>query len=339
MPKSLITGGAGFIGSHLAELLLGHGRELVIVDDLSTGRLGNIEHLLRATDRCRFVQARVSKALAAEPSLFSGVDEVYHLAAAVGVKLVVDDPFAMIRNNVDETAMVLDAAATVGASVLIASSSEVYGKGVRMPLSEEQDLVYGPTTASRWSYAMSKALDEHLALAHRHKHGLGVVIARFFNTIGPRQVGRYGMVVPRFVKRAVEGQDLEIYGDGKQTRAFCDVRDVVRAVVALLGDKRHHGQVFNVGADRELSIDELADLVIRLAGEAAGEPTGSKKRYLPYEQAYDAGFEDPARRVPDLKKIRAAIGFERKHTLEQTVAELIALARHPAPSPSGRGLG
>jgi UDP-glucose 4-epimerase len=320
--QTLITGGAGFIGSHLAELLHAQGRSLVLVDNLSTGRRSNIAHLLGP--RCRLVEASVAEALRAQPDLLRGAAEVYHLAAAVGVKLVVDEPIDMIRNNVEETAELLDAVAAraPGAAVLIASSSEVYGKGVRMPLSEDDDLLIGPTTSARWSYALSKALDEHLALAHHRRGKLAAVVVRLFNTIGPRQVGRYGMVVPRFVQRAVEGGELEIYGDGKQTRAFCDARDVVRALAALVADRACHGRVFNVGSDREITVEHLADRVIALAG---GD--GVSKRFVPYDRAYDVGFEDPQRRVPDLRRIRAAIGFEPRYDLDRTLSELIALAR------------
>lgn len=325
--RTLITGGSGFIGSHLAELLKRLGRELILVDDLSTGRRSNIEHLLDG--RCRLINLPVGRALAEHPRLLDGVGEVYHLAAAVGVKLVVRDPVGMIRTNVEETSRLLEAAQDKGMAVLITSSSEVYGKGLKMPLAEGDDLVLGPTTSPRWSYALSKALDEHLALAYHAQGKLGAVIVRLFNTIGPRQVGRYGMVVPRFVHQAVQGKDLEIYGDGQQTRAFCDVRDVVSAMVRLLGEQRHHGGVFNVGSDGELTIAALADRVIDLAGSA------SHKRLVPYERAYDAGFEDPARRVPDLTRLRRAIDYRPAYSLDQTLSELIALARS---APSGEPL-
>jgi UDP-glucose 4-epimerase len=330
---TLITGGAGFIGSHLAELLHQQGRSLVIVDNLSTGRRSNVEHLLGP--RCRLIEARLADAVRSPRELLDGVDEVYHLAAAVGVKLVVDEPADMIRNNVEETAALLQAIAgrAPGSNgttrVLVASSSEVYGKGVRMPLAEDDDLLIGPTTSARWSYALSKALDEHLLLAHHRRGTLRGVVVRLFNTIGPRQVGRYGMVVPRFVQRAVQGRELEIYGDGRQTRAFCDVRDVVRAMAALMADEACHGQVFNLGSEREITVEQLADRVIALAGVAAGPG----KRFIPYDRAYDVGFEDPQRRVPDLRRIRAAIGFEPRYDLDRTLTELIALARQAPVSP------
>lgn len=316
---TLITGGAGFIGSHLARLLLGQGRHLLILDDLSTGRLENIQPLLG--DRCRFIQGRCGQLLHEQPGLMDGVVEVYHLAAAVGVQLVVADPTAMIVNNVQETADVLRAASRVGAAVLVTSSSEAYGANAKMPLSEEHDLVYGPTTVSRWSYGMAKALDEHLALAHHHQSGLKCVAVRLFNTIGPRQIGHYGMVVPRFVRWAVGNQPLEIHGDGRQTRSFADVRDVTLAMVRLLAGPGCWGQVFNIGNDREISIDQLADRVIALSGSTAG------KRYIPYAQAFGQTFADPARRVPDLTRIRQAIGYEPQWTLDRTLEELISLQR------------
>ncbi len=319
---TLITGGAGFIGSHLARHLLAQGRSLVLVDDLSTGRHENISPCLG--DHCRFIHARVSETLTQQPDLLDGVTEIYHLAAAVGVKLVVDDPASMILNNVQETALLLDAAAHHNARILITSSSEVYGRNPWMPLAEDHELHYGPTTSSRWSYGLSKALDEHLALTHHKQRKLGTVIVRLFNTIGPRQVGHYGMVVPRFIQWALANQPLQIYGDGRQTRSFCNVADVVAAMPRLLGDAAHHGQIFNLGSDDEVSIEQLADMVIELTGTTAG------KRYVPYQQAYDRAFDDPQRRVPDLGKIHAAIGYRPTLTLRQTLQELVTLERQDA---------
>ncbi len=321
-PVTIITGGAGFIGSHLAERLLAAGQRLLLVDDLSTGREANVRHLLG--DRCRLVQSRASDALR-DKALMRGVDRVFHLAAAVGVRLVVDDPAAMIRNNIDETDAALRAAADAGASVLITSSSEVYGKCPVLPLREDMELVYGPTTASRWAYGLTKALDEHLALDLARRTGLRAVVVRLFNTIGPRQVGRYGMVVPRFVAHACAGEDLTVYGSGQQTRAFCDVRDVVDALAKLLDQPEAHGRVFNVGSTSTLTIDHLADRVI--AGvEAAGGPRVGK-RYLPYEAVYGEGFEDPAHRLPDLSRLVETIGFAPRVTLDQTLRELIEARR------------
>lgn len=321
---TLITGGAGFIGSHLAERLCAAGRRVILVDDLSTGRRSNVAHLLDAPHSlCTLVEAKAGDAVN-DPALMRGVSEIYHLAAAVGVKLVVDDPTGMIRNNIEETIRVLEAATAVGAAVLITSSSEVYGKCPTLPLREDMELVYGPTTASRWSYALTKALDEHLAIDYARRRGLRAVIVRLFNTIGPRQIGRYGMVVPRFVARAVANEPLEIYGDGQQTRAFCDARDVVRALTELVAHPEAHGQVFNVGSDREITINTLADIVLRAAGSTAG------KKLIPYEAVYGEGFEDPPHRLPDVGKIRGMIGFQPRYTLEETVAELVALHRAQA---------
>jgi UDP-glucose 4-epimerase len=317
--ETVITGGAGFIGSHLARHLIKLGRRVLVIDDLSTGRLENIQPLLG--DACRFIHAPVGRALNENSSLLDGVDCIYHLAAGVGVQLVVDEPAQCIHNNVHETAIVLRAAAETGVPVLIASSSEVYGKSDSVPMREDDKLVYGPTTSPRWSYGLSKAIDEHLALAHAAGDGLPVVIVRLFNTIGLRQIGRYGMVVPRFVRAAIEGRDLEVHGDGKQTRAFCDVRDVVRGMTELMATPAARGQVLNLGSDREISILDLAHLIIELSQSKSGV------NLIPYDRAYRAGFEDTPRRVPDLTRIRQVIGFEPRFALEQTLSHLIIAAR------------
>ncbi len=316
--KTIITGGAGFIGSHLATLLKHQGRRLLLIDNLSTGRRFNVEPLL--DDPGDLLEADAGEAVR-HPGLLDGVEEIYHLAAAVGVKLVVDDPPSMIRNNIDETTAVLETAAAAGARVLITSSSEVYGKCPVLPLREDMELVYGPTTASRWAYGLTKALDEHLAIDFHRRCGLGVVVVRLFNTIGPRQVGRYGMVVPRFVEQAVAGEPLQVYGDGKQTRAFCDVRDVVDAMPQLMAKDECHGRVFNLGSDREITINALAELVLNSTGSAAGT------RHVSYAEAYGPDFEDPPRRLPDTSRIRSAIGFEPTIPLQQTIDELVALCR------------
>jgi nucleoside-diphosphate-sugar epimerase len=318
MGKAIITGGAGFIGSHLATRLKAEGLELILVDNLSTGRRSNIEGLL--DDRCRFIHDDACQVVS-DRSLWQGVDRVYHLAAAVGVQRVIDDPTAMVHNNVEQTSAVLEAARLADASVLIASSSEVYGKCPVLPLREDMELVYGPTTASRWAYGLTKAIDEHLAIDMHRRHGLRVIITRLFNTIGPRQVGHYGMVVPRFVERAVSGQTIDIYGDGTQTRTFCDVRDVTRAMTELMAKDDCFGRVFNLGSDKRVTINELADRVIHIAGGKAS------KRLVPYEQVFGPDFEDPAHRLPDVTRIREAIGFTPAYTLDQTLAELVALCR------------
>jgi len=331
--KVIITGGAGFIGSHLAHRLKADGCDLTLIDNLSTGRRSNIEGLL--DDRCRFIHADACQAVA-DPKLWDGVDTVYHLAAAVGVQRVIDDPAAMVHNNVELTAAVLAAARKADAAVLITSSSEVYGKCPVLPLREDMELVYGPTTASRWSYGLTKAIDEHLAIDMHRRDGLRVVITRLFNTIGPRQVGHYGMVVPRFVQRAVAGETIDVYGDGQQTRAFCDVRDVTRAMTELMAQGSCYGRVFNLGSDSRITINELADQIIALAGGNAN------KRLVPYETVYGPDFEDPAHRLPDVTRIREAIGFQPAYTLEQTLAELVELARNEAdtvPAPAGGGGG
>ena len=319
MPRNqkwtVVTGGAGFIGSHLAEYLALQGRRLRLVDDLSTGCRGNIEHLMGPD--CELHPLRIGDALAAEPGLFDDVDEVYHLAATVGVQCVVQDPVTAIGNNVGQTDAVLAAAARSGVRVLLTSSSEVYGRAAAKPLGEDDELHYGPTTSPRWSYALGKAINEHQALAWRARCGLEVVIVRLFNTIGPRQSGRYGMVVPRFVQWALRGEPLVVHGDGRQRRAFCDVRDVVRACVALMAEPACHGRVFNVGSDRSVSIAELARLVIDLSGSQ------SPIELLPHERAYGPGFEDPRDRVPDLGRIREAIGFAPAWHLEKTLSQLI----------------
>lgn len=318
MRKILITGGAGFIGSHLTRLLLGQGHQVTIVDDLSTGRAQNLAGL--PEDRVTLRRERLAAALR-DPSWIKGHDAIYHLAAAVGVQLIVDQPVQSIENNVMETAMLLKAAAEHHVPTLITSSSEVYGKSDRVPFREDDDVTYGATIYSRWSYAAAKAIDEYLALAHAHQGGLGVVIVRLFNTIGPRQLGQYGMVAPRFIRAALAGRELEIYGDGRQTRCFCHVSDVVGAMAALLGDSACHGRVYNVGSDEEHSINELADRIIALSGSKAG------KRHIPYDQAYGAAFDDLKRRVPDLSRIRQAIGFKPTRNLDDILRELIELER------------
>ncbi len=314
--RVLITGGAGFIGSHLVDALLARGDRVVVVDDLSTGKRENLplDH-----EALEFVEGTVSASL---PSLANpAFDEVYHLAAAVGVQRIMDDPVAAIETNVGQTSDLLDwvVARDPTPAVLIASSSEVYGKGSGDPFREDDDVVYGPTTVARWSYGCSKAIDEFLALAHARDRALPVVVARFFNTVGPRQTGRYGMVLPRFVAAATEGRPLTVYGDGLQSRCFCDVRDVARTLPRLLGSPTCYGRVFNVGSDREITIAALAALV----GEALGCEIKIEK--VPYAEAYGSGFEDLRRRRPDLTRIRDTIGFSPSISLEQTIRD-IALA-------------
>ncbi|MGH7244225.1 MAG: NAD-dependent epimerase/dehydratase family protein [Phycisphaerales bacterium] len=317
--RALITGGAGFIGSHLTEHLLARGDRVTVIDNLSTGRTGNLpEH-----PHLRFIEADLGEALAA---LGPGevFDEIYHLAAAVGVGLVMKDPISAVRTNIEQTIALLDFAAkrtapgatAIGIPTLIASSSEVYGKSAKSPYSETDDVTYGPTSVSRWCYAYSKAIDEYLALSYGRQRGLGVVVARFFNTVGPRQVGDYGMVLPRFVGAALAGKPLRVHGEGKQSRCFCDISDVVSTLPKLLDSQACRGSVFNIGSDRSISIRELAELVIRLTASRSGI------EYVPYSEAYPPGFEDLADRRPDLKKIREAIGFSPRKSLEQTIRDV-----------------
>lgn len=319
--RYLVTGGAGFIGSHLCERLLKDGHRVVAIDNLSTGRLENIAHLNQParSDEVlafQFVRETITNGLVLD-RLASEADIIVHLAAAVGVQLIVEDPVHTIETNIMGTEAVLKAANRYGCKVLLASTSEVYGKGVRVPFQEEDDRLMGSTTRSRWAYAASKAVDEFLALAYHHQYGLPVVVLRFFNTIGPRQTGRYGMVVPRFVRQALEGAPLTVYGDGSQTRCFADVLDVVEAVVALAEHAGAVGQVFNVGANEETSIYELAQRVIALLGSS------SEISLIPYEEAYAPGFEDMQRRVPSLEKVAALIGYHPRRSLDDTLRRVV----------------
>lgn len=309
----LVTGGAGFIGSHLVGLLRARGDRVTIVDNLSTGRR---ENLAAFDDGVTVIESTVSDALARlAPGTF---DEIYHLAAAVGVRLVVERPIHTIETNVLETSAILHYATQAKTPILIASTSEVYGRGVKTPFSEDDDVVYGPTTLSRWSYACSKAIDEYLALAYHAERGVPAVIVRFFNTVGPRQVGEYGMVLPRFVSRALSGRPIEVHGDGKQSRCFCDVRDAAPALLKLLGSPECHGRIFNLGNDRSIEIGALAQLVRETLGSA------SPIELVPYDRAFGPGFDDLRRREPDLSRIRAAIGFEPRISLEQTIKDIAA---------------
>lgn len=319
-PRTLVTGGAGFIGSHLTERLLAMGREVVVVDNLSTGCRANLPD---AHERLTFIEADLGDSVRelGEGKKLGAFDEIYHLAAAVGVKLVMEKPAEAIETNVSLTADLLTASLSSGPNnrpsrILIASSSEVYGKGVGEVFSEEDDVVYGPTTVTRWSYAASKALDEHLALAHHRQSDLPAVIVRFFNTVGPRQIGKYGMVLPRFVEAALAGQPLSVFGDGTQSRCFCDVRDVVGVLPELMSQDACLGRVFNVGSDQPITINELAQAVIQTTG------SDSKIEHVPYSDAYPQGFEDLRRRRPDLTRLRSAVGFEARVPLEKTITDL-----------------
>jgi UDP-glucose 4-epimerase len=312
----LITGGAGFIGSHLAEALLDAGHHVTVIDDLSTGSLENVAHL---TDRPGFVcvvDTVFNDPVVAE--LVDRADVVFHLAAAVGVKLIVQRPVHTIETNVHGTEVILRHAAKKKRLVFIASTSEVYGKSTDVPFREDADLVMGPTTRHRWAYACSKALDEFLALAYGKERQLPVIIVRFFNTVGTRQTDRYGMVLPTFAKQALAGTAITVFGDGTQSRSFTYVGDVVGALVALMGSPAAVGQVFNIGSQEEVTIRDLAERIKRLTGSASPIVT------IPYEQAYEAGFEDMPRRVPDLTRIHAAIGFQPRVQLDEIIRRVVA---------------
>ena len=312
----LVTGGAGFIGSHLCDALLAAGGEVTVVDDLSTGLRSNLAPAM-ATGRVEVLESTVSAAL---PSLGGRrFDGVFHLAAAVGVRLVVEDPVAAAETNVRETSVALDFAARGRLPFLLASSSEVYGRGVRAPFREDDDLVFGAPTVSRWSYGLSKALDEQLALAQSRRDSFPVAIARLFNTVGPRQRGRYGMVLPRFVESAVEGRPLEVHGTGRQVRCFCDVRDVCDGLVRLLAEPACAGRVFNLGSDRPVTVEDLAQSVIKVTGSA------SRIEKVPHSAVFGSAFEDLAIRVPDVSRIRDAIGFEPSYALERTIADVASV--------------
>jgi UDP-glucose 4-epimerase len=317
--RYLITGGAGFIGSHLCEVLLARGHHVVAIDDLSTGRVENIRHL-RPLPHFQFVREDIRNAQVLD-RLTSEAEVLVHLAAAVGVQLIVDDPVRTIRTNIMGTEGVLEAANRYGCKVLIASTSEVYGKGVRVPFREDDDRLMGPTVRSRWAYAESKAVDEFLSLAYHNQFGLPVVIMRFFNTVGPRQTGRYGMVVPRFVRQALRGEPLHVYGDGQQTRCFADVADVTRAVAELAERPDANGEVFNVGATEEITIRELAERVLALTASR------SEIVSVPYDEAYGPGFEDMRRRVPSIEKLNRLIGYEPRCSLDDILRRVIEFER------------
>lgn len=326
----LITGGAGFIGSHLAEALLKAGHRVVIVDDLSTGSLDNISHL-RDRGNLQFVRESVRNATTMT-SLVDHCDVIYHLAAAVGVQLIVDRPVHTIETNIHGSEVMLNLANKFGRRIFVASTSEVYGKNTKVPFSESDDTTLGSTRVSRWSYACSKMVDEFLALAYHDQFGLPTVVCRFFNTVGPRQTGQYGMVVPRFVRWALAGTDIEIYGTGRQSRCFCNVADVVGALIRLTDCKEAVGEVINIGSPESITIDGLADKVIELTGSK------SRKRSISYEEAYGRPFDDMLMRQPDLTKVHRLIGYEPKYTLEQTLKQVIEFERtRPAAVTSAAG--
>ena len=314
--KALITGGAGFIGSHLAEALLEQGAAVTVIDDLSTGSIQNIKPLKGRPGFSYVIDTVMDRALMAE--LVDDADVIYHLAAAVGVRLIVESPVRTIETNVKGTEMVLELAAKKRKTVILTSTSEVYGKGVEIPFREDGDLVLGPTARGRWSYACSKALDEFLGLAYWREKRVPVVVVRLFNTVGPRQTSRYGMVLPSFVRQALTGEAITVFGTGKQSRCFTWVGDAVRAIIDLSTHPKAAGEVFNVGSEREITILELAELVKAVARST------SEIVLIPYDVAYVEGFEDMLRRVPDLTKIRDLIQYEQSVDLPDIVLRVVA---------------
>ena len=318
--KNLITGGAGFIGSHLAEELLAQGNHVYIIDDLSTGNIENIEHLKGQNNFHYVIGSIINEQLMAE--LIDKCDMIYHLAAAVGVKLIVESPVRTIETNIAGTEIALKLANKKKKKVFIASSSEVYGKGNNIPFKENNDLVLGPTYKGRWSYACSKAIDEFLAIAYYKEKKLPIVIARLFNTVGPRQTGAYGMVIPTFVKQATLDHPITVYGDGKQSRCFAYVKDVVSGIVKLSQHPDAVGDLFNIGSTEEITIEELAKLVKKLA------KSNSEIVYVPYDSAYEEGFEDMRKRVPDISKIQKLTGYKPTINIEGIIKIVIEYYRN-----------
>ena len=321
--KCLLTGGAGFVGSHLSEALLDQGHKVEIIDDLSTGSVDNISHLKGRPGFEYVIDSVMNERLTAE--LIDRADVVFHLAAAVGVKLIVEAPVRTIETNVHGTEVVLKHASKKGKLVVIFSTSEVYGKSTAVPFSEDADLVTGPTSKHRWAYACSKAIDEFLALAYWKEKKLPVIVARLFNTVGPRQTGRYGMVIPNFVQQALTGVPITVYGDGLQRRSFGYVGDVVEALIKLVQEPRAVGEVVNIGNTEEISILDLARRVKTLTGSR------SEIIHIPYDEAYEAGFEDMPQRVPDLTKIRRLIGYNPTVGLDEILQRVIAEMRQALP--------
>ena len=318
--KVLITGGAGFIGSHLAERLLQDGHQVTIIDDLSTGSRENFEHLTGEKLFHWVIDTILNRPVLEK--LVADSQMIYHLAAAVGVQYVIQNPLKSLQINIEGTNQVLELALQHGCRVLVTSTSETYGKSERIPFREDDDVILGATTVRRWGYAYSKAVDEFLCFAYYREKKLPVVVARLFNITGPRQTGAYGMVVPRFVKQALMEQPLTVYGDGKQSRCFTHVRDAVEGLVSLAEQPDAAGQVFNVGSDFEITIEDLA----RKIKELTGSP--SEIRFIPYEDAYERGFEDMARRLPDISKIHELTGYQPKVSLEEILKEVIEFHKH-----------
>jgi len=326
MSHYLVTGGAGFIGSHLVEGFLRDGHQVTVLDNLSTGSLAN---LAAVEDRIRFVHGSVLDSLLTD-DVVSSVDIVVHLAASVGVRLVVERPLHSFITNIRGTEVVLEAAHRYRRKVLLASTSEVYGKTASVPFGEDDDRILGSTKVTRWGYSISKSVDEILAFAYYTERGLPTIVVRLFNTVGPRQSPAYGMVLPRFVTQAISGEPITVYGDGLQTRCFCHVHDVVQALRLLLNDERAHGDVFNIGSMHEVSMIKLAEMVGARAGSSAGY------RLIPYEEAFPDGFEDMRRRVPDISRIRDLTGWEPERDLGTIVDELLTMATSPAAATTER---
>ncbi|HZZ43309.1 MAG TPA: GDP-mannose 4,6-dehydratase [Tepidisphaeraceae bacterium] len=317
--RYLITGGAGFIGSHLAERLLNLGHVVTLLDDLSTGHLDNISHL-SSRPNCQFVRDTVENESTVN-TLMASHDAVFHLASAVGVQLIIDHPVRSIRTTIHGTEVVLESASRFNRPILITSSSEVYGKGSKVPFAEDDDVVMGPTHHSRWCYAYAKGIDEFLGLAYHRQYKLPVFLVRLFNTVGPRQVGMYGMVLPRFVSAALANQPLKVYGTGDQTRCFCHVADVAEALAKLMNTPTSAGQVFNLGSEEEISMNDLARRVISLTNST------SNIDHIPYTEAYGRPFDDLPRRVPALNRIRQAIDFKPHYSLDQIIESVINYQR------------
>ena len=317
--RALITGGAGFIGSHLAEALLNEGHEVDVIDNLSTGSIRNIGHLKSHPKFKYVIETLTNEPLLAE--LIDRNDLIFHFAAAVGVKLIVEEPVHTIETNVHGTEVVLKHANKKKKMVVIASTSEVYGKNTEVPFREDADLVMGPTVKHRWAYACSKAIDEFLALAYYKEKKLPVIIVRFFNTVGPRQTGQYGMVLPSFVRQALANEPITVFGDGTQSRSFTYIGDVVGCLMRLVKERKAVGEVFNIGNKQEVTILRLAEMVKELTGSA------SEIVFIPYDKAYEAGFEDMPRRVPDLSKVHALVGYEPKVQLDEIINKVIEYFR------------
>lgn len=330
MPKFLITGGAGFIGSHLADRLLALGQRVAVLDNLSTGSVANIASL-RSRPDFEFVLDEVSNERVLG-ELVDAADVVFHLAATVGVQKIIDSPVETIVNNVHGTETVLNAVAKKRRKIVVASTSEVYGKSDALPFREDGDLVLGPTSKARWSYACSKAIDEFMAIAYWKEKKTPTVVARLFNTIGPRQSGQYGMVVPRFISQALEGKDITVYGTGRQTRSFTFVEDTVAWLILLAQDDRAVGEIFNLGNPHEVSITDLAQRIIRLTGST------SPIRYVPYDEAYESGFEDMGRREPDIRKVVELTGYRPRVDLDEALRRTIEWFRERRSGEQQRGL-